>query len=70
MGAQGIFELCLRNRPAAGGVFSLEMRGPDGAVYPCKGVFREVVKPERIVYIGRCRRPNTPAVPGCLRTRS
>jgi uncharacterized protein YndB with AHSA1/START domain len=35
-----------------GGVFSLKMRGPDGTVYPCTGVFREVVKPERIVYSG------------------
>jgi uncharacterized protein YndB with AHSA1/START domain len=35
-----------------GGVFSLKMQGPDGAVYPCTGVFREVVKPERIVYTG------------------
>ena len=26
-----------------GGVFRLQMRGPDGAVYPCRGVFREVV---------------------------
>lgn len=34
----------------AGGVFALQMRGPDGAVYPCRRVFREVVKPERIVY--------------------
>jgi len=35
-----------------GGVFSLRMQGPDGVVYPCTGVFREVVKPERIVYTG------------------
>jgi uncharacterized protein YndB with AHSA1/START domain len=35
-----------------GGGFSLKMRGPDGAVYPCTGVFREVVRPERIVYTG------------------
>ena len=28
------------------------MRGPDGTIYPCNGVFREVVKPERIVYAG------------------
>jgi uncharacterized protein YndB with AHSA1/START domain len=35
-----------------GGVFSLKMRGPDGNVYPCTGIFREVVKPERIVYTG------------------
>ena len=35
-----------------GGVFSLKMQGPDSTVYPCTGVFREVVKPERIVYTG------------------
>lgn len=34
----------------AGGVFRLQMRGPDGALYPCKGLFREVVVPERIVF--------------------
>ena len=33
-----------------GGVFGLLMRGPDGVVYPCKGFFREIVEPERIVY--------------------
>jgi uncharacterized protein YndB with AHSA1/START domain len=36
-----------------GGIFGLEMRGPDGAIYPCKGVFREIVRPERIVYIAQ-----------------
>ena len=35
-----------------GGVFSLHMRGPDGAVYPCKGIYREIVVPKRIVYTG------------------
>jgi uncharacterized protein YndB with AHSA1/START domain len=35
-----------------GGTFRLRMRGPDGAVYPCQGVFREIVEPERIVYAG------------------
>lgn len=34
----------------AGGAFRLTMRGPDGAVYPCRGVFREIVRPQRIVY--------------------
>ena len=33
-----------------GGRFSVEMRGPDGAVYPCTGVYREIVPPERLVY--------------------
>ena len=33
-----------------GGVWSLTMHGPDGAEYPNKSVFTEVVKPERIVF--------------------
>lgn len=43
-----------------GGSFLVELTGPDGNVYPCRGVFREVVEPERIVYDGP---PNEPA--GC-----
>jgi uncharacterized protein YndB with AHSA1/START domain len=35
-----------------GGVFRLQMRGPDATVYPCEGVIRDVVAPERIVYAG------------------
>ncbi len=35
-----------------GGQFRVEMRGPDGAVYPCTGVYREIVPPERIAYAG------------------
>jgi len=33
-----------------GGVWEHTMRGPDGTNYPNKSVFKEVVKPERIVY--------------------
>jgi uncharacterized protein YndB with AHSA1/START domain len=33
-----------------GGAFRVEMRGPDGIVYPCTGIYREIVPPERIVY--------------------
>jgi uncharacterized protein YndB with AHSA1/START domain len=33
-----------------GGVWKHVMHGPDGTDYPNKSVFREVVKPERIVY--------------------
>ncbi len=33
-----------------GGVWKHVMHGPDGANYPNKSIFREVVKPERIVY--------------------
>lgn len=33
-----------------GGVFRTVMRAPDGAEYPTRGVFLEVVEPERIVF--------------------
>jgi uncharacterized protein YndB with AHSA1/START domain len=45
--------------PRPGGVFRLQMRGPDGAMYPCEGVYREVVAPERVVYVG------SPEAVGC-----
>ncbi len=32
-----------------GGAIRIDMRGPDGTVYPMQGVFREIVEPERIV---------------------
>ena len=32
-----------------GGSIKIDMRGPDGIVYPMTGVYREIVKPERIV---------------------
>jgi uncharacterized protein YndB with AHSA1/START domain/DNA-binding transcriptional ArsR family regulator len=36
-----------------GGAIRIDMRGPDGVVYPNKGVFQEVVEPERLVLIMR-----------------
>jgi uncharacterized protein YndB with AHSA1/START domain len=33
-----------------GGAIHIVMRGPDGAEYPMKGVFREVARPERLVF--------------------
>jgi uncharacterized protein YndB with AHSA1/START domain len=33
-----------------GGIFRTVMRAPDGTDYPTKGVFLEVVEPERIVF--------------------
>jgi len=36
--------------PRPGGVWRFVMHGPDGADYPNKSVFVEVVKPERIVF--------------------
>ena len=35
-----------------GGTFRVIVRAPDGTDYPCTGVFREIVRPERIVYDG------------------
>src|SRR5207253_2048068 len=35
-----------------GGVLRIDMRGPDGTVYPMAGVYREVVAPERLVFTG------------------
>ena len=34
----------------AGGSLRIHMRGPDGGVYPMKGVIREIVPPERLVF--------------------
>jgi uncharacterized protein YndB with AHSA1/START domain len=33
-----------------GGAWRIVMRGPDGAEYPGSGVYREIVKPERLVF--------------------
>jgi uncharacterized protein YndB with AHSA1/START domain len=41
-----------------GGVWQHIMHGPDGANYPNKSVFREIVKPERIVFEHGGRREN------------
>ena len=35
-----------------GGAIKLDMKGPDGAVYPMIGRFEEVVSPERVVLVG------------------
>jgi uncharacterized protein YndB with AHSA1/START domain len=33
-----------------GGAIRIDMRGPDGAVYPMTGTFREISEPERLVF--------------------
>jgi uncharacterized protein YndB with AHSA1/START domain len=35
-----------------GGAFVVNLLGPDGVAYPAKGVFREIIEPERIVFVG------------------
>lgn len=32
-----------------GGAIFIQMRGPDGGLYPTRGIFHEIVEPERIV---------------------
>jgi uncharacterized protein YndB with AHSA1/START domain len=51
-GPKGFTSTVREMDPRPGGTFRLEMRGPDGAICPCEGVYREVVEPERIVYFG------------------
>ncbi|HEX4084906.1 MAG TPA: SRPBCC family protein, partial [Chthoniobacteraceae bacterium] len=36
--------------PRPGGKIHVDMRGPDGMVYPMPGEYREIVEPERIVF--------------------
>jgi len=36
--------------PKPGGALKIVMRAPDGAEYPMKGVFREIVPPSRLVF--------------------
>ena len=33
-----------------GGAWRIDMQGPDGTIYPNKGVYREIVPPERLVF--------------------
>lgn len=34
-----------------GGLLRIDMRAPDGTVYPMTGVYREVIAPERLVFV-------------------
>jgi uncharacterized protein YndB with AHSA1/START domain len=45
-----------------GGVWQHIMRGPDGVNYPNKSIFKEIVKPEKIVYSHGGKRENGPGV--------
>lgn len=33
-----------------GGAFRIDMRGPDGAIFPTTGTYREITAPQRLVY--------------------
>jgi uncharacterized protein YndB with AHSA1/START domain len=37
--------------PEAGKTLRIQMKAPDGVIYPMDGTFQEVVKPERLVFV-------------------
>jgi uncharacterized protein YndB with AHSA1/START domain len=41
----------------AGGAMRIDMRAPDGTVYPIRGEFKEVIAPERLVFLERVELP-------------
>lgn len=49
-GPRGFTTTILKMEVRPGGVWQHVMRGPDGTDYPNRSIFKEVVKPERIVY--------------------
>jgi uncharacterized protein YndB with AHSA1/START domain len=49
-GPNGFSNASCKTDLRVGGAFHLNMCAPDGNTYPCTGIFREVVEPERLVY--------------------
>jgi uncharacterized protein YndB with AHSA1/START domain len=49
-GPEGFTNPVCEFEPHVGGKLRIHMRGPDGVVYPMKGVIREIVAPERLVF--------------------
>lgn len=49
-GPKGFANASCKSELRVGGAFHLIMCGPDGNRYPCKGLYREIREPERIVY--------------------
>jgi uncharacterized protein YndB with AHSA1/START domain len=51
--------------PRVGGTWRIVMRTPDGHEYPCDGVYREIVKPERLVFTNIARdKDGNPVIDG------
>ena len=44
--------------PRPGGAIHIDMRGPDGTVYPMFGEYREIAPPERLVFTSKALGPN------------
>lgn len=49
-GPNGFSNSSCESELQVGGRFHLNMCAPDGNSYPCKGIYREIKEPERIVY--------------------
>jgi uncharacterized protein YndB with AHSA1/START domain len=49
-GPRGFTSSVPQLEPRVGGALRIVMHGPDGNDYPMKGVFREVVPPEKLVF--------------------
>ena len=49
-GPNGFSNFSCKSDLRVGGAFHLNMCAPDGNIYPCTGIYREVAEPERIVY--------------------
>ncbi|MGA9852411.1 MAG: SRPBCC family protein [Gammaproteobacteria bacterium] len=49
-GPQGFTNPVCELDPRPGGAIRIHMCAPDGTVYPMKGVFREIIAPERLVF--------------------
>jgi uncharacterized protein YndB with AHSA1/START domain len=48
-----------------GGAWRIVMRAPDGTEYPCSGVYREIVEPERLVFTNNATdRDGNPLIEG------
>jgi uncharacterized protein YndB with AHSA1/START domain len=50
-GPSGFTNPVCRFDPRPGGAIYVEMRAPDGTIHPMGGEFREIVEPERLVFI-------------------
>jgi uncharacterized protein YndB with AHSA1/START domain len=49
-GPQGFTNPVCEIDARVGGALRIHMRAPDGSIYPMKGVIREIVAPERLVF--------------------
>jgi uncharacterized protein YndB with AHSA1/START domain len=50
-GPQGFTNKVCQADAHPGGKIYIEMKSPDGTVYPMNGVYKEIIKPEKIVFV-------------------